>query len=196
MKTFHPIWERDETRTWYPGNEAASLLIHIIHTWKDLIRLVRIRKERRDEYEKKLLFRYCLIELKSVLDLLDKLQSHVMQADVFSEEEAESRGLLHEERSEAEELFKEFHQARDKVEEDVAEIRNKIGAHRDLESWDHIMELWDKLDPSYFKPLFDTIPPLFDHLKDLDIYEWSAKLEDDSIAIMGTRIYPNQFEDT
>lgn len=194
MKTFHPIRSRDRYKNWHPANEAANLIVHISHTWEDLNCLKRILKERDNTYEKKLLFRYCLIEIKSLLDLFDKLQPIVMKRPVYSKtEEIEWRGLLVEEKKKVKRLFKIYHEARDKIYSDLRDMRNKISAHRDVDSWDDIIALWDKLDYSNVNPLLKTIPPLFNYVKDLDIYEWSAELEEGIFTAIGPKINPQDW---
>jgi hypothetical protein len=52
-------------------------------------------------------------------------------------------------------------------------VRGAIAAHRDTDSWRHAIKLWSKLEPSKFSSLFETIPPLFDHISKLDLYAWN-----------------------
>jgi len=68
-------------------------------------------------------------------------------------------------------------------EKDIIDIRNIIGAHRGNHLWVDIMEFWDKLEPETFRPLFNTIPELFEALIKLDIYDWTRIPEEGSIEI-------------
>lgn len=189
--TFHPVHERDPG-AWFPGNNAASLLIHISHTWEDILRLSEICRRANDAYDKKLLFKYILVELRSLLMLLDKLQPIILKAPTFGPNEKPAwRSISQDEMSKAKKLFKQYHRARSKVEADVLDVRNKIGAHRDTDSWQEIIKLWDKLSPESFLKLFESIPPLFEHIKDLDLYEWNRIPGGGGIEILGSRIYPD-----
>lgn len=48
-----------------------------------------------------------------------------------------------------------------------------------------MMLLWDKLEIELFKDLMLSIPPAFNHAKDLNIYEWNRMPEDGVIEFLG-----------
>jgi hypothetical protein len=79
---FHPIWQRSPA-AWFPGDEKTSALIAGEHIWDDILRLGRIRSRCRDEYDRKLLLKYICIELRSLIEVMDKLQAAVMSAEVY-----------------------------------------------------------------------------------------------------------------
>lgn len=82
IPTFHPIHERSQD-AWFPGNESASLLIAIQHAWGDIERLSKLKKQTSDPYDKKLLLKYIVIEVRSLIVLMNRLQAKVMSADTY-----------------------------------------------------------------------------------------------------------------
>lgn len=180
---FHPIHERDKG-AWFPSNEAGSIASIISHTWEDILCLFKIRKNTKTNYEKKLMFKYIVVELRSVIEQLEKIQGIIFTLIKGESKDKIPSGYISE--AEAEEikaLFKKYHEIKKDVEKDIIEIRNKIGAHRGSQQWTNIMELWDKLEPKTFEPLFVIIPELFDVITKLDIYDWTRIPEDGSIEI-------------
>jgi len=180
---FHPVYMRDKG-SWFPGNEVGSIASIISHTWEDILCLSKIRKNTKTGYERKLLFKYIIVELRSVIEQLEKIQGII-----FTMIKAESRDKMSSiyisetEIDEIKVIFKKYHAIKNNVGKDVVEIRNNIGAHRGNQPWTDIIELWDKLEPENFKPLFDVIPELFEVIAKLDIYDWNRIAEDGSIEI-------------
>lgn len=180
---FHPIHERDDG-AWFPSNEAGSIASIISHTWEDIHSLFKIRRKSKTDYEKKLLFKYVVIELRSVIEKLEKLQSIIFTLIKNNSTKAMPSGYISEdEAKEIKVLFKKYHSVKKDVEKDIIDIRNNIGAHRGDQPWVNIMELWDKLDPEIFKPLIIVIPELFELITKLDIYDWTRIPEKGSIEI-------------
>jgi hypothetical protein len=180
---FHPVHERSE-KAWLPSNEAASLAVLISHAWEDLDCLLTIRGERNGEQERRLLFKYALVELRSIVEQLEKLQSIIFQVADNRTDRANLHGRISkEEEGELRILFKEYHSIKKLVEDDLVAIRNKIGAHRGVHPWNEIMALWDKIEPESFRPLFKIVQKLFEHLRKLDIYDWSRIPEKGTIEI-------------
>src|SRR5690349_10043271 len=81
---YNPVYKR-ESDAWYPTNEAADLLVHIHHIWEDITRVNAVRDEIRGKLpdEARLLFKYILVEFRSLLDPLHRLQAIVMKADML-----------------------------------------------------------------------------------------------------------------
>lgn len=180
---FHPVHERDEG-AWFPSNDAASIASIISHTWEDIQCLFAIRRKSNNDYENRLLFKYIVIELRSLIEQLEKLQSIIFHLIKGGSKDKIQNGYVSEkEAEEIKALFKEYHSVKNVLEKDIISIRNSIGAHRGNHPWTNIMELWDKLEPEMFRPLFSVIPPLFDCIVKLDIYDWSRMPIDGGIEI-------------
>jgi len=193
--TFHPIWARDQ-EAWFPGDEAASFLIAGQHTWEDIERLLALRGQNKDEYDRKLLLKYVVIELRSLIQIMDALHAKVMSADVYETGQTPLyRGISSEERSTARSLWTEYSKAKKAVEDDLITMRNKIGAHRDVSDWQLVMSLWDKLDVALISNLLKSIPPTFNYAKELNIYEWSRSFDSGVIEILGGPVGPWIFEE-
>ena len=192
--TFHPIHNRDKT-TWFPANEAASLVIQLSHIWDDISYLDEIYKKTSDDYKKKLMIKYIIIEIRSYVQLFDKLQSIVMKASVFNPSERKgSRELTLDEKEEAVRLLKSYSEAKKKTSEKIRKIRNNIGAHRSNIDWQEVMGFWDELTPDIVNPLLNTMPKAFNYIKDLDLYEWSRVTEKGNISIIGAFLRPEYFD--
>lgn len=180
---FHPVHERDKG-AWFPGNDAATIASIISHAWEDIGALLKLRKEVNLDYEKKLLFKYVIIELRSIIEQLDKLQSIIFCIIKGGDSNETPSGYISPEESEQVKLlFKKYHQVKYKIESDIISIRNNIGAHRGSYDWKNVIDLWDKLEPDSFKELFEVLPELFNYLVKLDIYDWTRIPRDGSIEI-------------
>jgi hypothetical protein len=178
IPVFHPIHRREDG-VWYPGNEAASLLIHISHVWEDILMLREMMDKSTNRTEKRLLFKYVLIELNSILQPIEKLQAIIMTAPI-SEQEIET----------AKRLFKAHDVAKKKVRSLLRDIRNEIGAHRGLQLWERVIQLWDSIEPQRFNDLLASIPPLFNFAKELDLYDWVRKADSGALEIFASMSGP------
>lgn len=205
---FHPVWQRSAT-AWFPGDEKTSALIAGEHIWDDILRLNKIRLRCRDGYDRKLILKHICIELRSLIEVMDKIQSAVMSSEVYEVEERPLwRGISTEDRDIAKRLWKNYSTAKKQVENDLINIRNRIAAHRDFSynskkiegvtGWHLMMLLWDKLEIELFEDLILSIPPAFNHAKDLKIYEWNRMPEDGVIEFLGGPLskwdFPNSSE--
>lgn len=180
---FHPVHERDEG-AWFPSNEAGSIASIISHTWEDILCLSEIRKKTKNDYERKLIFKYIIVESRSVIEQLEKLQAIIFILIKGEPKDKISSGYISvTESEEIKALFKMYHTTKNEIERDIIDIRNNIGAHRGNQPWTNIMELWDNLDPEIFKPLFVVIPALFEAIVKLDIYDWTRTPEEKSIEL-------------
>lgn len=187
--TFHPINERSE-HAWFPGNEACSLMLQCRYIWDDIEAVGRLRNSTKEDYSRKLLLKYLIIELRSLIEVIDRLRTHVMKAPTFDPaRESLWRGLTIAEHQRARELFKEYSSAKLAVENDVISIRDNIGAHRGNVNWSQVASFWDKVSVETVKPLLDAIPRIFEFVKELNIYEWNRYHLDGAIEIIGGCIY-------
>ncbi|MQM38730.1 hypothetical protein KBTX_02749 [wastewater metagenome] len=194
-KTFHPVHERGQD-AWFPGNEAASLLIHVNHIWEDLYALLRVRAGVSDAYTKKLFLRYAVIEVRSLIQVFDRMQVIVMQAPTFDPRERHGwRELTTEEKEQAKELFKPYSEAKKAVSDEVRNVRNAVCAHRENLDWQSVMSFWDAITPELIRPILNAVPAPFNFLKELDLYEWNRTPRDGTVEFIGPMIRPEYFED-
>ncbi|MGG6463222.1 hypothetical protein [Solilutibacter silvestris] len=188
--TYHPVTARDETK-WFPGNEAASLLLQSQHIWEDLLILASIHRNTTDNYAKKLILKYVFMETKSLIEVFDKLCAIVAKTSIFDPYERHGhREITAQEKEQAFYLNKEFYRARNKTEKAITEIRDNISAHRGNLKWHEVQKFWDQVSPETLQPIFDAFPPAFDHLKDLDLYEWNRRTEDGCMEFITTQWRP------
>lgn len=193
---FHPVHQRDRG-AWFPGNETASLLLQSQYVWDDILHLADMFKETRNDYRKKLILKYVFIELRSFLEVFDRLQAKVMQATVFNPADRVNRpfrGITHAESQVAKELYKVYAIAKAATERAIVQVRNNIGAHRGNLNWQEVMAFWDAISVATIQPLLDAVPPVYAHIKELNIYEWNRTPSDNTIEILGTALYPDDLE--
>ena len=192
--TFHPVHERSGD-AWFPGNESSSLLVAIQHTWEDIERLIVLRKQVADDYDGKLLLKYMAIELLSLTQMMDRLRTQVMTAEVYpTDQEPLYRGISSSEHAEAKEHWTKYSDAKNAALRDLTAVRNKLAAHRDISDWQLVMTLWDKLDTGLIEGLLKVIPPAFNHAKDLNIFEWSRRPEPGVIEVLGGPVGSSLFD--
>lgn len=192
---FHPVYLRDP-EAWFPSNEAASLLLQSQYIWEDIHHLADMRRKAEDEYRKKLILKYVFIELRSLIEVFDTLQGKVMKAEVFDPADRANRpyrGVTHAESRRAKELYRTYTAAKAATELRIIQVRNNIGAHRGNVNWQEVMRFWDAISMTTIQPLLDSIPPVFDHIKELNIYEWNRIPHEGTIQTLGTVLYPDDF---
>jgi hypothetical protein len=189
-----PVYN-EEIDSWYPCNRPAELLVHLSHIWKDIQTLNELRLKQPPESEvlDKLLFKHIIIEFVSLLDSLREIQGIVMKSPrLIKEKPAPWRYITKREFLEGKRLFKELWRELEPVEKQLLEIRNQIGAHRELSDLSSVRLLWEKLDAAKYVDAMNTFPPLFKYLNELNIYEWSRSLgeKDGNImmSVFGSRI--------
>jgi len=184
-----PVYN-EEIDSWYPCNRAAELLVHLSHIWKDIQTLNELRLKQPPESAilDKLLFKHIIIEFVSLLDSLREIQGIVMKAPrLVKEKPAPWRFITKRELIEIKRLFKELWRELEPVGKQLTEIRNQIGAHRELSDLNSARLLWDKLDAAKYVDAMNTFPPLFKHLNKLNIYEWSRSFgEQDGKLMLST----------
>ena len=187
-KTYDPVKQRDKT-AWFPTNEAASLVVQLRHIWNDLEVLCSIFHERNNEHEKKLILKYVVIEVRSLIEVFDKLQGIVMKAPTFDPSERSGwREITQEEKDKARILFKKYSQAKSDCGQLIIKIRNEIGAHRGNLNWQAVEQFWDSINVELVNPILDVFPEVFDYAKSLDLYDWSRLKENGNIEVLGSKL--------
>jgi len=192
---FDPLKNTNED-VWFPGTTISSQLVSCQHIWEDILRLSALRRASHDEYNRKLLLKYIVMEAVSMLTAMDALRAAVMTAEVYTPPARPPfRGISIEEKSRALTLWDSYSIARKAVEQEITAIRNKIAAHRDVQDWGLWMQLWEKLEPSLIEGLLAAIPPAFNHTKELNIFDWNINHGDGTITLLGGPVGPWMFDD-
>lgn len=193
-ETYHPVKERSGG-AWFPGNEAASLVIQVRHIWDDISELKALHVSTKSNYTKTLILKYVVIELRSLIEVFDRLQGLVFDTPVFDPYEKQGwREITQEEQDKAKKLFKQYSKAKSVASKSIIDVRNQIGAHRGNLDWQQVMFFWDSISPELVNPLIKTIGLTFDYIKSLDLFEWNRVNEDGSIEIVSAHLRPEYFE--
>lgn len=193
-----PVYN-EASDTWYPNNRAADLLVHLNHIWRDITTLNNLRlQEKSNVITDKLLFKFIVIEFLSLSEVMKELLEIVMKSErLVKGRPAPWRFITKREYLETKRLAKEFWRSFQPVQKELYEIRNGIGAHRKLSSLASAQLLWKKLDVDQYLVALNKFPPMFEHLKELNIYEWGrsfGEVKDDGSIMMsmfGTTIMPS-----
>lgn len=193
-KTFHPVHEYGPD-AWFPGNEAASLLIQIGHIWEDISHLKRIHVSQTEKYTKQLILKYVVIEVRSLIDVFDRLASLAMKAPVFDPSERQGwREITEKEREKLASLLKKYSLAKSKVAKTIIDVRNEVGAHRGNTNWQEVRRFWEAISPDLINPLLASVPPAFEYIKELDLFEWNRVLKEGVHEFIGAQIRPEYFQ--
>ncbi len=193
-RTFHPVHEHGPD-AWFPGNEAASLLIQVGHIWEDISHLKGIQASQTDKYTKQLILKYVVIEVRSLIDVFDRLASLAMKAPVFDPSERQGwREITEKERENLASLLKEYSRAKSKVAKTIVSVRNEVGAHRGNTNWQEVRRFWEAISPDLINPLLASVPPAFEYIKELDLFEWNRVLKDGAHEFIGAQIRPGYFK--
>ena len=191
MDAYVPVYSEGGDK-WFPSNEPAVELVHLAHTWKDIIKLneIRLAAARSDPIADKLLLKHILVEFFSALDHAKKLQGLIRTAPkLITGRPAPFRYITKRDLERATQAYRELWVELAPLESLIADIRNKIGAHRSAEIGREVEALWEKLDPSRFLRLMNRIPSVIKAIEGLNIYDWSWMDAETKVAsIFGARL--------
>lgn len=193
-RTFHPVHERGSD-AWFPGNEAAVLVVQIGHVWEDIAHLKALYDSQDDKYRKQLVLKYVVIEVRSLIEVFDRLASFAMKAPVFDPSERQGwREITKEEREKTASLLKEYSTAKSKVANTITRVRNEVGAHRGNTNWEEVIRFWQAISPDLVNPILETVPPALDYIKELDLFEWNRTVREGVHEFIGAQLRPEYFE--
>lgn len=180
---------------WFPGNEAAALLIQIGHIWEDISHLKELHVSQNEQYKKQLILKYVVIEVRSLIEVFDRLASLAMKAPVFDPSERQGwREITEEERRHVASLLKEYSKAKLKVAKTITGVRNEVGAHRGNTNWQEVRKFWGAISPELINPILESVPPAFEYIKELDLFEWNRVIKDGVHEFVGAQIRPEYFQ--
>jgi hypothetical protein len=165
---------------WMPANDAARLLVHASAIGEDLGRLLKLMAEQRDPYDRKLLFKFVVVEFISFMENFDRLKAVAVRAPVADGSRPVDLGTTIEENERLRELLRSYHKEREQVMARLAAIRNRIAAHRSEIEWHDMADLWRSLSIDLIRPVYAAAREAFHFIRDLGIYEWFRKTPNES----------------
>lgn len=193
-KTFHPIHERG-MGAWFPGNEAAALLVQTGHIWEDIGILRELRASQAEEYRKQLTLKYVVIEVRSLILVFDRLAAIAMKAPVFDPHERQGwREITQSEKDQVTLLLKEYSKAKAQVGQIIIDVRNEVAAHRGNINWQEVRKFWEAISPELVNPILNVIPPAYEYIRDLDLFEWNRVHEDGIHEFIASQMRPEYWK--
>ncbi len=194
LQTFHPVHQRGKG-AWFPGNEAAALCVQVNHIWEDIHALHSLHMSCAHTYKKKLLLKYLLIELRSLVEVFERLYSIAIKTPIFDPNERHGwREITQQEHDELKSLLKIYSKAKKSTISKIIAIRHNVGAHRGNINFQEVMTFWDNLTLELMIPLLDSFPAAFNHIRHLDLYEWNCTREDGVMSTIGLQLRPEYFK--
>lgn len=176
VPVFDPFGERGDDY-FHPQGEAASHLVQITFTYRDIASLFRLLNRTCDEYEARLLTKFAVVEMLSLDEHVKQLVGLVLSGKTgYPIEESDTAAVK--------QLYGEYTRARKPSESKLNEIRNKIAAHRDPLDLVAIARIWDGVDAATLYEIVKPLPALFDRLKALPIYCWTKSEQTDHGPVM------------
>lgn len=192
-RTFHPVHDQGPG-AWFPGNEAAALLVQACHILEDIGILREVYFFQTEKYRRQLTLKYVVIEVRSLIQVFDRLATITMRTPVFNPNERQGwREITQEERDKTAALLKEYSKAKSQVSKMIIEVRNEVAAHRSNIDWQEVRKFWGSISPELVNPILSTVPPAYDHIKNLDIFEWNRVHEDGIHEFISSQIRPEYF---
>ncbi len=191
MDAYVPVYSQGGNR-WYPSNDAAVELVHLVHAWEDISKLneIRLKVREGDDIADKLILKHMLVEFFSTLDHAKKLQGLIRRAPkLVLGEKPPFRYITKSDFERATNAYKELWRSLAPKEQLIAKIRNNIGAHRSAEIGIGLNDLWNELDAENFIEVLNQIPTLIESVKGINIYNWSWMDAESSVGgILGSAI--------
>lgn len=162
---FDPVSDRGPDY-YQPANDEAILLVHVRHTFRDLVVLARMSKHLEDEHERGLVGKYAIVELFSLNQNLRILANMVVgqKTEYLVSDESVARVKT---------LRNQYNRAWRKHERALKKVRDKLAAHREPLPLLTVADIWDAIDSSAVDEVLRYVPPLHDFLKDLNIFKWT-----------------------
>lgn len=192
-KTFHPVHERG-MGAWFPGNEAAALVVQAGHIWEDIGILRELYFSQGEKYRKQLTLKYVVIEVRSLILVFDRLAAIAMRTPVFDPRERQGwREITQEERDRVTLLLKEYTKAKAQVGQMIIDVRNEVAAHRGNINWQEVRRFWEAISPELVNPILNTVPPAYEYIKGLDLFEWHRVHENGVHEFIASQIRPEYF---
>jgi hypothetical protein len=165
VPVFDPFRDRGDDY-YHPGNEAATQLVQVGLIYRDIAKLFEMLNRLDDEYERKLLSKFVVVEWLSLDEHVNKLVGVILSGRT-------RYSPTREESEEVKRRYGEYTRSRKPHERALRETRNQVAAHRDPLSLEAIALIWDSLDAGHVLAIVRTVPALFECLKGLNVYCWT-----------------------
>jgi len=165
--------------------------VHLNHIATDIgtINDLRIKERSNTPVLDRLLFKYMLVEFVSLRGPLNELLGVAMKSPrLVKNQPPPFRYVTRRDVDELKALSRAFYRTLAPVQQDLAEIRNDIGAHRKLETVHSGVLLWRKIEPAKYVNAINAFLIILRRLGDLNIYEWSRSFTDGRLATFGATI--------
>lgn len=186
VPVFNPFVNPDD-ESYYPSNKDAQMLLHIQYAYEDIFSLFKLIKKLGAGHHSRLLYKYAVVEWLSLDKPLCSLVSRVLKGKVDYDLDPAELDLL-------KSKYKVYRAAKKPRYKQLKLIRDKLAAHRDPLGPRQIADLWQSIDTNDLLSVLKPIPPLFDVLKDLGIYEWTLSQTTDEGDIVAF-VRPLVFQD-
>jgi hypothetical protein len=184
IKIFDPLDPTDD-EVWFPGTAVTSQAVNCQHIWEDISCLLELRTASTNVHARKLLLKYVVMDVYSMFPALDVLHATIMEAETYTPPEQQPfRGISIGEKETAKKLWSAYSKARKAAEKPLRTIRNKIAAHRDVSDWQIWKQHWEQLKPDLVNDLLANIPPVVNHAKDLNIFDWNISHDDGTMTFL------------
>ncbi len=148
-----------------PGNEPAACLMQIQYIYEDIAKLFEILARLQEEYERKLLSKYIIMELISMDRFIQRLADLIISGHLDFPAEPE-------EVERVKQLYKAYKRARKQHWKGFGKVRDKIAAHRDPLDLITIAKIWDSIDLRDILSILKSVPPFFNYVKGLNVFTW------------------------
>ena len=186
---YDSVFDRAD-KNYYPANDPALRLVLIGQIYRDIQRLYLLIQEIPDEYGRRLLTKYAVIEWLSMDENMRRLFRGVGQGEPGYSLDGSHKKSLKEQQ-------KTYRQSTDHFQQIFHPIRNKIGAHRDANiHLSVVAEHWDALEIDRLSEACSYVATAYNFLKSLPIYVWTKRGRDEQgreiIAIISPLRLDNQ----
>lgn len=185
---YDPVFERED-RNFYPANDPTQRLVLISQIYRDIQRLHQLIQDIPDDYGRRLLTKYAIVEWISMDRHLRRLSNEILSGKTgYTLNYVQQRSLKDQMRS--------YRQAMKPLQQEFELIRNKIGAHRDQQIHLKVVsEHWDNLEVDRLSEACNYIAIVYNYLRSLPVYTWTLKGEDDQGQEITAVVSPLRFPD-
>lgn len=161
------------------------------HIYRDVQRLYQFIDATTDDYGRKLLTKYAIVELTAMDNHLQHLFVDILEGKTgYPLDDVQRNSVVAQK--------KIYNQSSQPLRAKFAPIRNKLGAHRDTVHLGLVAEIWDSLNVEELLKACRYAASAFNFLKSLQVYSWTKKGMDEegreTIAYISPLIFTESSE--